>query len=166
FVLCVSNLAFVRKKTKNLFQKMMAGGGAAATGNTSGAGATDESTASRMGIIEANDLVYKLQADLSVAINKTQKNGFFQNLEYNNTQTSIAIFNSGADYIDPRRSFLSLTIEIPVTDMKTAHSATTDPLYKAFISCYFGPTGSVLNLIDSIVVSTRSGDELSRVNDF
>jgi hypothetical protein len=123
----------------------------------------DESAASRMGLIEINDLVYKLEADLSVAINRTHKYGFFQNNTYNNTQTSIAIFNSGADYIDPRRSFLSFTVTIPTTP---SPSDNTNPLYYAFISGYLGAYGSVLNFIDSVIVLTRSGDEVSRIMDF
>jgi hypothetical protein len=123
----------------------------------------DETAASRMGIIEINDLVYKLESDLSVAINRTHKNNFFQQTSYDQSQTSICIINSGADYIDPRRSFLSLTINLPPTPVT---STLTDPASISLISGYFGPTGSVLNLIDSVVITTRSGDELSRVNDY
>lgn len=123
----------------------------------------DETAASRMGIIEINDLVYKLESDLSVAINRTHKNNYFQQTSYDPTQTSICILNSGADYIDPRRSFLNLSVLLPVTPV-TAIAG--DPNGLTWINAYFGPSGSVLNLIDSVVVSTRSGDELSRVNDF
>lgn len=130
-----------------------------------GAGAgRDETAPARMGIIEINDLVYKLESDLSVAINRTHKNNYFQQTQYDPTQTSICILNSGADYIDPRRSFLSVQIVIPYTDITGIGSS--DPNYTAYINAYFGANGSVLNLIDSVVVSTRSGDELSRVNDF
>ena len=116
-----------------------------------------------MGIIEINDLVYKLESDLSVAINRTHKNNYFQQTAYDPTQTSICIFNSGADYVDPRRSFLSLSVSLPVTQVTATGS---NPNFFTYLNAYFGPTGSVLNLIDSVVVSTRSGDELSRVNDF
>lgn len=126
------------------------------------ASASDEKAATRMGIIEANDLVYKLEQDLSVAVNRTHKTGFFQNNVYDSTQTSIAIFNSGADYIDPRRSFLSFTITLPVT---TVTNDPTLPGYNTFISAYLGPNGSVLNFIDQVLVSSRSGDELTRIND-
>lgn len=125
---------------------------------------SDEKAASRMGVIEVNDLVYKLEADLSVAVNRTHKTGFFQNNTYSQSQTSIAIFNSGADYIDCRRSFLSVTINPGANP--AASAVNTDPRYYAVLSYYFGPTGSVLNLIDSILITSRSGDELSRINDF
>lgn len=124
----------------------------------------DDKAAGKLGIIEVNDLIYKLESDLSVAINRTHKSHFFQNNAYDSTQTAICILNSGADYIDPRRSFLSLTFAPQVTTALSADS--TSPAYYPLISMYFGPTGSVLNFIDSVTVSTRSGDELSRINDF
>lgn len=139
-----------------------------------GSGGGDGADA-RMGMIQINDLVYKLESDLSVAINRTHKTQFFQNQQYTDKQTSIAIINSGADYIDPRRSFLSLDVVIPVTDLLTRATIPAgggdDVLQNSYfqdalISCYFGKNGSVLNLIDSVVVSSRSGDELSRVNDY
>lgn len=118
----------------------------------------------RMGMIQINDLVYKLETDLSVAINRTHKTQYFQNPLYSQTQTAIAIINSGADYIDPRRSWFSFDFQLPQTLLGDNKA---DPDYgNAFISAYFGKNGSVLNLIDSVVVSSRSGDELSRVNDF
>lgn len=118
----------------------------------------------RMGMIQVNDLVYKLETDLSVAINRTHKTQYFQNQSYTNAQTTLAIVNSGADYIDPRRSFFSFDFIAPQT-LLAAFQGNAD-YANAFISFYFGKNGSVLNLIDSVVVSSRSGDELSRVNDF
>lgn len=128
------------------------------------AGGGDGSDA-RMGIIQINDLVYKLETDLSCAINRTHKTQFFQNQNYTDSQTSICIVNSGADYIDPRRSFLSFDIVPDPTVLSTANQFSSY-FKNAMINCYFGKNGSVLNLIDSVVVSSRSGDELSRVNDY
>ncbi len=125
----------------------------------------DESASSRMGVIEINDLVYKLEADLSVAVNRTHKTGYFQNNAYTNNQTSICIMNSGADYIDPRRSFLSLSIQLPITPA-LGTDVNVPQTYNPYISANLGPNGSVLNFIDSVVVATRSGDELSRINDY
>lgn len=128
-----------------------------------GGAAPDEAADTKMGLISVNNLVYKLEPDLSVAVNRTQKNGYFQSQTYTDRQTSLCIFNSGADYIDPARSFLQLQIDPPVTQVT---STVTDPLYNSLVSFFFGPTGSVLNLIDQVTVSSRSGDELSRVNDY
>lgn len=131
--------------------------------SNAGGGGGDGADA-RMGMIQINDLVYKLETDLSVAINRTHKTNFFQNPIYSQTQTAIAIINSGADFIDPRRSFFSFDMQLPQTLLG---ANINDPDYaNAFISAYFGKNGSILNLIDSVVVSSRSGDELSRVNDY
>lgn len=147
---------------------MAAFGSTTTTGSKEGMSANgegkDDAADARIGMIQVNDLVYKLDTDLSVAINRTHKTQFFQNANYTNTQTAIAIVNSGADYVDPRRSFLMFDVVIPPTALG-ANIANED-YQNAFVSAYFGKNGSVLNLIDSVVVSSRSGDELSRVNDF
>lgn len=228
----------------------------------------------RAGMIMVNDLIYKLDPDLSVAVNKTHKNHYFQQNNYTSNQTSICILNSGADYVDCRRSFLSFDIELTrentgpiaeekthlfsatvnratlaatpfnanntqqivsqngksvfrivqgpgpvlpldvfqarigqlqpdrisplsdgvehkVTNIKTKTAALIElelegdvkvdaaPIGLVFthkfwpedlgkhswVNGYFGPNGSVLNLIDTVTVSSRSGDELSRVVD-
>ena len=66
----------------------------------------------RDGLIQVNDLVYKLEPDMSVATQRTHKNHFFQSPTYTNQQPAISILNSGADYIDTRRSFLHLEVEL------------------------------------------------------
>jgi hypothetical protein len=133
----------------------------------------------REGMIQVNDLVYKLEPDISVAVNRTHKTHYFQQPQYQSSQTSICILNSGADYIDTRRSFLrlqvnlsSLPYQIPTSQFDTIHQS--DEFVKTaaqtfndnlLVHGYFGPNGSILNLIDSVIVTTRSGDELSRVVD-
>jgi hypothetical protein len=116
------------------------------TGND-GAGAEE---AKRQGLIQVNDLNYVLEPDLSCAANKTHKKHFFQSSTYQHSQRAICILNSGADYIDTRRSFLSIDVEI-------------DDIGKRG---YFGTCGSACNLIDNITISTRSGDELCRITEF
>ena len=64
------------------------------------------------GMIVMNDLVYKLEPDMSVAVNKTHKNHYFQQTSYKNTQPAICILNSGADYIDTRQSFLHFSVDL------------------------------------------------------
>lgn len=104
----------------------------------------------RQGLITVNDLNYILEPDLSVAVNKTNKKHFFQSASYSNAQRAICILNSGADYIDTRRSYLSF--EVGITD---------DGVHG-----FFGTQGSACNLIDNITISTRSGDEICRITDF
>ena len=103
----------------------------------------------RQGLIAVNDLTYVLEPDLSVASNKTHKKHFFQNNTYSPGQQGICILNSGADYIDTRRSFFQFEVANPSNAQ----------------NLYFGKNGSALNLIKNITISTRSGDELCRVQD-
>ena len=105
---------------------------------------------SKQGLIALNDLTYVLEPDMSVAVNKTHKRHFFQSNTYTPEQRGICILNSGADYIDTRRSFLSF--EVALTNGE-GHG-------------FFGSCGSACNLIENILISTRSGDELCRITDF
>lgn len=105
----------------------------------------------RQGLITVNDLNYVLEPDLSVATNKTVKKHFFQSQTYSPGQQAICILNSGADYIDTRRSFLQFQLNF------------TEP---ANTEVGFGAHGSACNLIKDITISTRSGDELCRIQDF
>lgn len=100
----------------------------------------------RQAVITVNDLNYILEPDLSCAVNATHKNHFFQSPTYTNNQRAICILNSGADYIDTTRSTLNFSLQ-----------NSSDNAY------HFGPTGSVLNIFNRITISTRSGDELSRI---
>jgi hypothetical protein len=103
----------------------------------------------RQGLIAVNDLTYVLEPDLSVASNKTHKVHYFQANEYTSGQNAICILNSGADYIDTRRSWLQFDVKTP------AGAAAT-----------FGANGSACNLISQLTVSTRSGDVLCQLFDY
>lgn len=105
----------------------------------------------RQGLITVNDLNYVLEPDLSVATNKTHKKHFFQSSSYEHGQQGICILNSGADYIDTRRSFLSF-------ELSGTHTATR--------TYTLGSLGTACNLIKNITISTRSGDELCRITDY
>lgn len=104
------------------------------------------------GLLGVNDLRYKLKPDLSVTVNKTHKTHNFQSNVYNDGQRAISIFNSGADYINTHESWLEFKVSI---DGPENHA----------VSGYFGKNGSALNFIQSITISTRSGDEISRIDD-
>ena len=127
------------------------------------------------GMMALNDLTYQLNPDLSVVVNRTHKIQFPQTQDYTNNQTTIFIVNSGSDYVDPARSWLSLDVVVPsflgVPNPKPAgHEAQpfldSLPLHNIYMNHYFGANGSILNLIDSVLVSSRSGDELSRVSNY
>ena len=102
----------------------------------------------RQGLLAVNDLNFVMPPDLSVSVNNTFKNHFTQSSSYSNQQRAVLIFNSGADYGDMRCSTLNLSI---------TH---TSPNF-----AFFGKNGSILNIIRSITLSSRSGDEISRVTD-
>jgi hypothetical protein len=168
--------------------------------------------AARRGLIGLNNLEYKLEPDLSVAVNCTDKNHYFQQQEYTNTQRAVCVLNSGADYVDPRRSLLCFTINLPdfseqkfgvqfatlngdpnpdpgldaanfrketisfgrkrpkanfygkgTLGVKSAGGFTSVLNNSVLDDTNFQRGGSALNLIDRIVISSRSGDELARV---
>jgi len=104
----------------------------------------------RSGMLAVNDLNYVLAPDLAVSVNNTYKNHFFQSENYTNNQRGICILNSGADYGDTRHSTLNFIVKIAST-VGTAG--------------FFGKHGSALNVIRSLVISSRSGDEICRITD-
>ena len=107
--------------------------------------------AKRQAMITVNDLNYILEPDVSVAVNVTHKDHFFQSQTYTNQQRAICILNSGADYIDTTRSFLNFQLTVTATTGTAGTFA------------WFGENGSALNLINRITISSRSGDELMRI---
>jgi hypothetical protein len=80
---------------------------------------------------------------------RTHTNHYFQQAEYTNQQRAICILNTGAHYIDPRQSSLEFGVRLT--------SATQTG------GC-FGSNGSALNLIESITITSRAGDELARID--
>ena len=110
----------------------------------------------KMSMIALNDLTYILPADLSVSVTRTHTNHYFQNNEYSNTQRGICILNSGAHYGDMRLSSLEFGVSFPVRSGGAADDNK--------VQGYFGKNGSAVNLIERITISSRSGDELVRIN--
>jgi hypothetical protein len=133
---------------------------------------------SNSSMITVNNLTYVMEPDLTVAVNATYKKHFFANPEGQPGRANICILNSGADYIDFRRSYLSFDFELTSTGSSDAMvyngSAPYEPTtarklqkwkYGAnSVDVGFGD-GSALNLISRITVNSRSGDEICRVDD-
>lgn len=150
----------------------MADSGPGVSGPMSGGGSDGQDA--MKGMVQLNDLVYAINPDLSVAVNRTHKVQYPQTQDYTSKQTCIFIVNSGADFIDTSRSWLTLDLEVPDFEFVNPYTAagaqrnsTQELAYEKILqNHFFGPNGSILNLIDSVVVSSRSGDELSRVNDY
>lgn len=110
---------------------------------------SNSSDVARRGLVSLNQLDYVLQPDLSVATSRNMKRHYFQQESYSPGQDAICILNSGADYIDPQHSYLHLRIQ------NTTSSTSMLSL----------GLGSACNFIDRVVLTTRSGDELERVED-
>lgn len=110
-----------------------------------GSNATD---VARKGLVSLNNLDYVLQPDLSVATSRTMKRHFFQQRDYKPGNDAICILNSGAEYIDPQHTYLTFEVENKATDSTIA------------LGC-----GSAVNFIQRVVLTSRSGDEIERVED-
>jgi len=138
--------------------------------DTGGDTSNSQDMSKRQGLIAVNDLMYVLEPDLSVASNKTHKNHFFQQSEYSGGSNAICILNSGADYIDTRRSWLQFDVELTVDDVVPPTIAApdngVDHPENDVCHASFGAHGSACNLIQSILISTRSGDELAHLFEF
>lgn len=93
-----------------------------------------------------NKLTYTLDPDLSVCVSRTYKTHFFQSKNYLPGATAVCIVNSGADYIDAQNSYLKVTVK------NTGARPTS-----------FGPLGSACNLFSRIIITSRSGEEIERV---
>lgn len=108
----------------------------------------NQADVARRGLVSLNRLDYVLQPDLSVCVSRTMKRHFFQQNVYTPNQRGILICNSGAEYIDLQNSYLKLNF------INTGDT----PLS-------FGRHGSVINTIQRITLTTRSGDEIERIDE-
>lgn len=96
-------------------------------------------------------LGYGVPRDTSVVVNRTTKAFNFLYDSYQPGDIATCTFPTGTDYIDTRRSFLMFEFT-PVVD--------PDHMYM------FGVHGSACNIIKTIAIYARSGEELCRVENF
>jgi len=98
-----------------------------------------------------NNLVYKQPLALSLATSRHYNRLFWQRTEYKNAslQTAVIDWTSGSDYIDTENSYLTFTVQLVTSG--------------AAITANFG-SGSAMNLIRSILIKSRSGTELERID--
>lgn len=122
-------------------------------GEVSGSGA--ESAMS--GLLMANKLLYHMPHDYSVIVHQTKKESLFAQRQYRDGETMMCTIMTGADYVDPLRSYISFEMEARLTGFGKwwEHSRVG-----------FGANNTACNFIRSIVVKSRSGDELMRTNNF
>lgn len=130
-------------------------------------------------LVSLNNLNYNIEPDCTVAVNATYKKHFFANTTAEPNRSNMCVLNSGADYIDMRRSFLSFDFSLTSSGSSSIVQDGAAPQTAANLKSSSGfmanavPTrgltdigfggGSALNLIQRIVVQSRSGDEICRV---
>jgi hypothetical protein len=98
------------------------------------------------GLLTLNNLAYTMPSDLSVCVSRTCTNQFFQSKDYSPSQTAICILNTGSAYVHPMRSYLRLDF------VNTSTAAVC-----------FG-SGSACNLISRLMISSRDGSILERID--
>ncbi len=102
-------------------------------------------------LIQLNKLSYQMAPQLGICSARTHTVGFPQQSTYANGETMTWDSQTGAFYVDPVGSYLKFTVT------HTLAAARSDTNAKCFGS------GSACNLFSRIVVRTRSGKELTRV---
>jgi hypothetical protein len=113
--------------------------------NSSGAGETVDT------MLEFNSLQYNMWPDLTVCVDRTMKNSYFQTSEYTSDQkTGFCILNTGSDFIQGRTSYLVFDLEF-------------DGDLPEGVVPLWGAAGSAYNLIRRLTITDRSGNELERV---
>lgn len=102
-------------------------------------------------MLEFNALQYNMWPDLTVCVDRTMKNSYFQTSIYGSeNKTAYCILNTGSDFVLGRTSYL-------VFDLEVTHDPAITPLW--------GAAGSAYNLIKRITIMDRSGNELERIQD-
>jgi hypothetical protein len=112
-------------------------------------GATRKNTSAEHALMSANNLIYKVPPDLSVTNSRKLVKSFFQQSRYNKNQSAVCIINSGDNMVDGRNSYLQFSVERKAT--------------AAGVSSSWG-SGSALNLINRVTITTASGVELDRTD--
>jgi len=100
-----------------------------------------------------NGLEYEMLPETTVAVSRTFKRQFFQRQQYAPNEEGVCDWNTGAEFVNPRRSWLRFTV---TAAGGTAATQGINSLGR----------GSAMNFISRIVITTRSGVELSRTENF
>lgn len=118
---------------------------------------SQEQTSSVMGdLLTWNGLTYKMPVTNSVTVARNLKTFPAQTQEYKNSSTAYITIQSGQQFIDWQNSWLQFELDVSVAEATTHNT----PSYLTW------GVGSVCNLIERVVVTSRSGVELARIDDF
>jgi hypothetical protein len=96
-----------------------------------------------------NNLIYRQPQQVSKSVVRTCQRQRFQRREYDSEEVGRCVWNSGSDYVNCDNSYLTFSL-IPEGNGSIVN---------------FG-SGSVLNIIDRIIITSRSGTELDRIERF
>jgi hypothetical protein len=98
---------------------------------------------------QVNGVAYESLPETTIAVSRTHERQFFQKDTYSPVNNeAICDWNTGAKFINPRRSYLTFVLK--------ADAGTITSLGR----------GSILNFIRRVVITSRSGTELSRTEDY
>jgi hypothetical protein len=98
---------------------------------------------------QVNGVAYESLPETTIAVSRTHERQFFQKDTYSPVNNeAICDWNTGAKFVNARRSYLTFVVK--------ADAGTIDSLGR----------GSVMNFIRRIVITSRSGTELSRTEDY
>ena len=98
------------------------------------------------GDLAVNNLIYRQPKALSLAVNRTMKRQQFQKSSYLASEIARCDWNTGSDYVNCENSYLTFKVKLTGTT-PTANWG----------------SGSAINVIDRITVTSRSGTEIDRV---
>jgi len=113
--------------------------------------AKNSASAGPSGILVKNNLIYSLPPDLSVAVERRTIRQYSQGTEYSDGQRCTFVLNTGADFVDFTSSYLAFDFAL-----------TAPPVGAVTFSQ--NQVGSACNVINRITISTRSGDEITRID--
>jgi len=100
---------------------------------------------------QVNGVAYESLPETTIAVSRTHERQFFQKDTYSPANNeAICDWNTGAKFINPRRSYLTFVVK------SVGAGSTITSLGR----------GSVMNFIRRVVVTSRSGTELSRTEDY
>jgi hypothetical protein len=95
-----------------------------------------------------NGVAYESLPETSIAVSRTFKKNFFQKNEYTSSNNeAICDINTGAEFINPRRSYLTFGVKLAANNATFGH-------------------GGATNLIKRVVITSRSGTEISRTEEY
>tara|TARA_R110000822_G_scaffold12626_2_gene45501 strand:+ start:829 stop:2091 length:1263 start_codon:yes stop_codon:yes gene_type:complete len=94
-------------------------------------------------LLNVNDLLYRMPPSLGITARKNHREDFFQQSTYGQNETMVLDCQTGSDFVDGSKSYLRFEVK---TDVQSG----------------FGQ-GSAANIFGRIVVRTRSGREVCRV---